>query len=335
MSKYLEYWLYLPVVTKLFHNKYHLDIHRPIRVIVLVGLLLFQFITRCIAQSPKVEIIILGIAQDAGYPQVGCRSSCCAPAWADPDLRRSPVCLGIIDHTASKSWLVEATPDLKYQWQAFTEMTGADPEGILITHAHAGHYTGLMQLGREMMNTNQMPVYVLPRMAQFLSLNGPWNQLVAIQNITINEILPDSLFNLSPNLQCQAILVPHRDEYSETAAFIFTGPSKKLLFIPDIDKWSKWDRNILHLIQTVDFALIDGTFFQDGELKNRAMSEIPHPFVSESISLFESLPLRDRQKVYFIHFNHTNPLVRGGEKAWEQVVATGMNIASQELKISL
>jgi pyrroloquinoline quinone biosynthesis protein B len=231
--------------------------------------------------------------------------------------------------------MIEATPDFKDQWQVLSQTSRLEPKGILITHAHAGHYTGLIQLGKEMMNAQKMPVVVLPRMATYLRNNGPWSQLVSQQNIEIHSIVPDSIYRLSKNLSYQALLVPHRDEYSETAAFIIHGPTKKLLFVPDIDKWNKWRINILTLIKEVDYALIDGTFFKNGELKNRDMSEIPHPFVTESLDLFRQLDLSDRNKIHFIHFNHTNPLVYDDPAALEIVVDTGMNIAREGLILGL
>lgn len=283
----------------------------------------------------QVEVQILGIAQDAGYPQIGCEDSCCYDAWMNLQLRKSPVCLGIYDLQSQKSWIVEATPDLKTQWQTHVVRTGKIPDGFLITHAHTGHYTGLMQLGREMMNSHQMPVYVLPRLASFLKQNGPWDQLTTLGNINLVEIIPDSMFRLSANVTCLAMQVPHRDEYSETAGFVFTGPNKKLLFIPDIDKWAKWERNISSIVREVDYAFLDGTFFRNGELKNRDMSQIPHPFVSESVELFSSLPVADRQKIYFIHFNHTNPLIRRDREAIEFVKAHQMNVAEEGMVIKL
>ena len=51
----------------------------------------------------------------------------------------------------------------------------------------------------------------------------------------------------------------------------------KLIFIPDIDKWDKWGKNIHKVIEDNDYVLIDGTFFGQGEIPNRNMAEIPHP----------------------------------------------------------
>jgi len=86
--------------------------------------------------------------------------------------------LPLVDSSARKWWLFEATPDIKISITVFQEILPEDyykymPEGIFITHAHIGHYTGLMQFGKEVMNTKELPVYVLPRMKNFLETNGP------------------------------------------------------------------------------------------------------------------------------------------------------------------
>ncbi|MBK8501441.1 MAG: hypothetical protein IPL46_04095 [Saprospiraceae bacterium] len=213
------------------------NIGGPIQLLVVMGLFLVYYpmiLGQSIESTPmqQAQVRILGITQDAGYPQIGCKSSCCEKAWLGTVERRSPVCLGIVDRESQMTWMIEATPDLREQWQNLMVATGWETKGILITHAHVGHYTGLMQLGKEMMNASKMPVMVLPRMAEYLRNNGPWSQLVSEQNIDIRPIVPDSTYQLSVNVSCRALLVPHRDEYSETAAFVVSGPTKNCFLYP-------------------------------------------------------------------------------------------------------
>ena len=72
------------------------------------------------------------------------------------------------------------------------------------------------------------------------------------------------------------MLIPHRDEYSETVGFVIRGPDRSALFLPDIDKWDRWERKIADVLADADVAYLDGTFFADGELLGRDMSKIPH-----------------------------------------------------------
>ena len=110
---------------------------------------------------------------------------------------------------------------------------------------------------------------------------------------------------------------------------------KKLLFIPDIDKWQKWDRDIREEIKKVDIALLDGTFYDANELPGRDMSEIPHPFVKESIQLFDHLPAIEKRKIAFIHFNHTNPLLKNNSAEKKLVEKQGMRVATEGAVIPL
>ena len=104
--------------------------------------------------------------------------------------------------------------------------------------------------------------------------------------------------------------MPHRDEYSETVGYVISGPNKSALFIPDIDKWEKWKLDINAEIKKVDYALLDATFFDEKEINNRDISEIPHPFIIESMKKFEMMTPEEKNKIIFIHFNHTNPVLK-------------------------
>lgn len=298
------------------------------------------------------NIIVLGVAQDGGYPHAGCTKKCCTMAWANKEMRRHVVSLALIDPQTKKWWLIEATPDIKDQLSYFRELTGQQynylPEGIFITHAHIGHYTGLMQLGREVMNTKEMKVYVLPKMKKYLETNGPWSQLVQLKNIELISWQPEEdLFGqfrvnsmgrkIADGIGVFTFVVPHRDEYSETAGFCINSFGKRYIFIPDIDKWQKWDTDIFDLVSAVDVALLDGTFYEDGELPGRNINEVPHPFVSETMKLFKRkigkpTPHSITSKIHFIHFNHTNPLLWDTLKQ-NEVRKAGFNIAVQGQKL--
>ncbi|MBT3417342.1 MAG: MBL fold metallo-hydrolase [Flavobacteriales bacterium] len=274
-------------------------------------------------------VMVLGVAQDAGYPQMNCKKDCCKAAWNNPALQRNTSCLAIVDPTTNEQWIIDATPNIKEQLQVLKSKTGTEKvDGVLLTHAHMGHYTGLMHFGREVMGTNKIPVFAMPKMTSFLEENGPWSQLVELENISLQKLKSDSTFSLNENIKVKPFLVPHRDEFSETVGYEITINNKSLIFIPDIDKWGKWETNISELIQKVDYAFLDATFYKNGELK-RNMNEITHPFVEESMELFSTLSDADKQKVHFIHFNHTNPLLIEGSSAQKEVLEKGFNLAKE------
>ncbi|QBA65359.1 MBL fold metallo-hydrolase [Muriicola soli] len=286
-----------------------------------------------------VSLLVLGTLQDAGSPQLGCKKLCCKGLFEHPDPGRKVVSLGIIDHLAEKQFLLEATPDITSQLSDLNQFAGAAPgkmpNGVFLTHAHIGHYTGLMYFGKEAVNASEVPVYAMPRMQSFLQNNGPWGQLLKQGNIKLNPLNADSLVKLTPSLSVTPLRVPHRDEYSETVGFRIKGPRKEALFIPDIDKWERWDRDISAMIAEVDYAFVDATFYHGEELNTRDISQIPHPFVIESMTRFNSLPLAERKKVYFIHLNHTNPLLSPESAEYKKVVSNGFRIAKFGEKIEL
>ncbi|MEK0442733.1 MAG: hypothetical protein RL403_1711 [Bacteroidota bacterium] len=280
-------------------------------------------------------ITVLGIAQDGGYPQAGCQEEHCQRHWRGEEEKRQVVSLGLTDQASGQNWLFEASPDFTSQLQQLHQATGiTDLAGIFLTHAHMGHYAGLLQLGREAMGAKGMPVYVMPRMKEFLETNAPWSQLVALGNIKLILMEQDQPIALTPTLRVTPLKVPHRDEFSETVGFRVETTEKSLLFIPDIDKWPLWEQSILTEVARVDVALLDATFYQEGELPNRNMSEIPHPFVAETMALFSQMPAAEKRKIKFIHFNHTNPLILEGPER-NRVRNLGFDVANERERILL
>ena len=282
-------------------------------------------------------LFVLGVTQDAGYPQSGCYEPHCMPGWRDPRLRRSAASLALIDPSAGEKFLFEATPDFPAQLYDLEREAPSDRfrlGGIFLTHAHIGHYAGLMFLGHEAMGAAAVPVHAMPRMTEYLRRNGPWSQLVEYENIMLEPLRDGESVNLG-RIIVTPFLVPHRDEYSETVGFRITGPAKTAVFIPDIEKWSAWDTGLATLVRSVDYALIDATFFADGELPGRDMSKVRHPFVTESMAALDELSGSERKKVWFIHMNHTNPLLDKDSEQSRLVTSRGFNIAIEGTRLDL
>ncbi len=286
-----------------------------------------------------VTLIVLGTIQDGGSPHIGCTKNCCKYLFTHPDYRRKVVSLGVIDPQNKQTWLFEATPDMPAQAKMLKNASGFQqkemPDGIFVTHAHIGHYTGLMYLGKEALNSKGVPTYAMPRMKIFLENNGPWSQLVALNNIDLQPLQNEQTVVLSNNIKVTPIIVPHRDELSETVGYRIEGPNKKILFIPDINKWALWNKDIAHEISTVDYAFVDGTFYSGDELQTRNLAEIPHPFIIESMKLLGNLPAREKAKVYFIHFNHTNPVINPKSPEAATVLRNGFHLAKFGQRVAI
>ena len=282
-------------------------------------------------------ITILGTAQDGGFPHIGCQKKCCDDFYKGVSPKQKVVSLGLIDREAQQKFLFEATPDISTQLADLEKnhlKTNTIIDGVFITHAHMGHYTGLLYFGKEALGKKDIPVYAMPKMKEFLSNNGPWSQLVTTKNIAFSDLKKDSIIPVSNALKVTPFLVPHRDEFSETVGYKIEGRNKSALFIPDINKWSLWEKNIVEEVKKVDYAFLDATFFKEGEI-NRPMSEVPHPFIEETISLFKNESLTTKNKVIFIHFNHTNPALQPNSKERNDLELLGFKFATEGQRFKL
>jgi pyrroloquinoline quinone biosynthesis protein B len=180
-----------------------------ILLILLIGTLVYRSYSKGspTLSNPEIQsphIVVLGIAQDAGYPQINCKKSCCEKSWDNPSIKKMVSCIGIKDPKTKRAWLIDATPDIKEQLNILLS-DDYTLEGIFLTHAHMGHYTGLLELGREAMGADAIPVYVMPKMKTFLETNGPWSQLVSLKNIELRLIKDGNIIPLTERLTIQSL----------------------------------------------------------------------------------------------------------------------------------
>nr|MBC8421739.1 MBL fold metallo-hydrolase [bacterium] len=277
---------------------------------LLVVICLVSFSIDIVTQpESRFECFVLGRAQDGGMPHLGCEKQCCAEART-LGIEEYPACLGIHDTKTGKLLLIEATPAIEKQISQLHKLSGVTERGrqpidaLLLTHAHIGHYAGLIQLGREVASTKEIPTYVTKRMAHFLTTNGPWSQLVELNQIQIH-IIPDTnplstTFSPLEGLEVEAIKVPHRDEFSDTVAFKIHGPNQTVLFVPDIDRWEGNENLLQQLLAEIDVAYIDATFYDGRELPGRDMTKIPHPMTIDTMKLLSKYATEHPGAIRFI-----------------------------------
>ena len=273
---------------------------------------------------------VLGTAQDGGYPQIGCSEKCCSTAWKNQSLVRFPSCLALINPSTKKYWLFDVTPEIKKQVQML-DSYGCSLDGVFITHAHIGHYMGLINFGLEVMNLDNIPVYVMPRMKSFLESNSIIDQLIRNDNINLIELADQDYFSID-GAMIKPFSVPHRNELSETVGFQIKGKEKSVIYLPDIDSWSGWGDNLLGLIHSNDILFLDGTFFSKDELKSRDIARVPHPAITNTMNRLSDLDLELKRKIHFIHFNHTNDVLRDGSDAANDVIERGF-LLSKEMQL--
>ena len=301
------------------------------RLVSLLFFSIFLFSFKDKENSPYV--VVLGVAQDGGAPHAACEKTCCINKWNNPNLHNKVSSIGIVDPVTNEVWMIDATPDFAEQLHFLTSNNIRELKGIFLTHAHIGHYTGLMHLGREVMGAKSTVVNVMPKMESFLRNNGPWSQLVDLKNISLSRLIDSKKVYLNTRLSITPFKVPHRDEFSETVGYRIEGPSKSLVFIPDIDKWSKWQTDIVDIVENSDYSLLDGTFYDINELPGRDMSQIPHPFIVETMKIFKNSDKKD--SIFFIHLNHTNPALDNSSNEFQNIIDSGFNITQRGNKLNL
>lgn len=202
-------------------------------------------------------------------------------------------------------------------------------DGVLLTHAHIGHYTGLIFFGYESMHTGEVPVTCTPKMWDFLAANAPWDQLVRLRNIVPEIVQPDKPLRLHDRLEVAAMRVPHRDEYADTVGYLLRGPERTMLYVPDTDSWEKWETPLIEHLNGVDIAILDGTFFSMDELPGRDISSVSHPLISRSMDLLEPLVRAGKLQVYFTHMNHSNLALDPEGEALREVRERGFHIVEE------
>jgi|SRR5580693_4212270 pyrroloquinoline quinone biosynthesis protein B len=302
------------------------------------------------AGSPGPRLVALGTVQDGGLPQPGCECARCVAARRDPARRRYVASLGIWCPQSGRFYLVDATPDLGAQIEQVHRLRGVAErlaargstdrkpvDGVLLTHAHVGHYLGLAFFGFEVLDTRELPVYGSARMTAFLSGNGPWDQLVRRRNIVPRPLAPGRPLALDDGVSVVPLAVPHRAEYTDTFGFIVRGPRVRALYVPDTDSWTAWPVPLPELVERekIDVALLDGTFESAAELPGRDVRRIGHPLMSETMDLLAGRVAAGRLKVWFTHLNHSNRALEPGSAARRALEARGFRVLAEGEQIPL
>ena len=287
----------------------------------------------------RFEVLVLGIAQDGGLPHVGCSKPCCVAARRS-GRRLYPASLAIHDSETGRLCLVEATPRIEPQLDLLHGLTGQrhrsrqPVDAVMITHAHIGHYLGLAQFGFEVAATKDLPVFVTERFSDYLRGHGPWRQLVEMQQIALRPTTAGTEFSPIPGITVTPVKVPHRDEFSDTMAFRIQGPNKTVLFVPDIDSWRAAPGLLERLVEGVDVAYLDATFYDGRELPGRDLTKIRHPFMTDTMQRLDGQAKLHPGRFRFIHLNHTNPALHD-PKLRRSISARGFRIAVQGERVGI
>ena len=331
------------------------------------SLLLLAFLVGCgpglrSAAGQGARLRVLGTVQDGGLPHAGCACDRCEMARRDSRCRRwiSSLALLLPDGDGHEQvFLIDVSPDIREQLDMLRDVPRSPEnavrgglDGVFLTHAHIGHYLGLAFFGFEAMNTKGLPVYSTPRMAEFLKANGPWSQLVRLNNIDLRELAPGNAVSLPfagdrERVSVKPIRVPHREEYSDAVGYVIrrertldraaAAGAHTVFYVPDTEPWRTWEPSLVETIdrESVDLILVDGTFYSNAELPGRSVASIGHPLMTDSMELLEPLVRARRLEVYFTHLNHSNPVLEPGGAEAREVGVRGFQVAKEGMEIRL
>ena len=272
----------------------------------------------------NIRAMILGIAQDGGVPHPGCYCDTCQFYW-DNQIVLSPSSLAIIDE--KQLHLFDVTRNLDRQLRKVGNKNVTD---IWLTHGHIGHIDGIGLFGKEVMNLKNVRLHASELMIKLIENTPKWNKLIEDKILIPIQFNSNESMQISENLKITPIRVPHRDELTDTHAFMINGPEKSLLYLPDHDTWEE----TLDMVQQdsviewfdflgIEIVLMDGTFWSKNELSRQ--DDVPHPPVLESLERLGNVKGKELE-VFFIHFNHTNPLLIPKSNEIKKLLDSGCKI---------
>ncbi len=291
--------------------------------------------------GPFVRVV--GTVQDGGLPHAACACDRCEAARRDPARRRRIASLALVLPESGRVYLIDATPDIREQLDSLADVRHppagrvdrAPVDGVFLTHAHIGHYLGLAFFGFEAVHPRGLPVYATASMAAFLRENAPWDGLVERRNVEPVVIAPGVPVELGEGVSVAALAVPHRREYTDTVGYLIAGPRSRVLYVPDTDGWEGWRPPLREVLEGVDLALLDGSFFSLDELPGRDVASIGHPLVRQTMDLLAGLATSGRTRVLFTHLNHSNPALDPGSEARREIERRGFALAAEGEEIPL
>jgi len=201
------------------------------------------------------------------------------------------------------------------------------PDAVLLTHAHIGHYAGLIFFGKEVASTRKLPVYCTQQMRIFLESNKPYSYLIKRGEIAITDLKCGEALTYDGALHITPVEVPHRNEDTETLAFMIKS-KRSLFYAPDFDRYTE---AIDRCVRDSDTSILDGCFWSREEILDRAFDEIPHPTMMESRERLRGY----EDRIIFTHINHTNPVLNRDGLHRAELEKQGFRIASERLDIIL
>ncbi|WP_026413397.1 pyrroloquinoline quinone biosynthesis protein PqqB [Actinomadura oligospora] len=289
-----------------------------------------------------MRVRVLGTAAGGGVPQWNCGCGGCAGARRHPERRRSHASLAVSGSSAGPWYVVNATPDLTDQIEAWADLR---PEpggrrsplaGVILTDAELDHTLGLFQL-REASR-----VSVLSTAAVWRGLSNGLRVhevLAPYTDLSWRELRDGESVRLDGGLRVRAVPVSgKRPRYAAeeraghwSVALRIDGERGSLVYAPAIADWSpELDKEL----SDADCVFVDGTFWDDQEPRTAGfsrrtatqMGHLPISGPSGTAGRLARLPARHR---FYTHLNNTNPLTDPDAPQHALLAADGIEVAAE------
>lgn len=267
----------------------------------------------------KVEI--LGSVQDGGVPHLGANSKADEMARQNRENIKyvTSVLLKEGESNNSPKYLIEASPDIRYQVDA------GYIDGVFIPHTGLGHVTGLLYFGKEGQNAQDLNVHTNKDVERFLMNNDPYRYLLDRENIEIQNLGDQQEMELMGG-KITSYQYEHAALVEKTTGYMIEGESKKLFYLSDIDEIN---RDVKEKVKEADIAILDGTFYSKDEIER--YEEVPHPTIPETMEKFSETDT----EIYFIHMNHTNPVLIEDTEERQEVEERGFGVVEKGMEFQI
>jgi pyrroloquinoline quinone biosynthesis protein B len=276
---------------------------------------------------------LLGTAAGGGFPQWNCACTLCDLCRKFPKIVRPRLQLQAAFSIDAEKWfLINASPDLRFQIEANSELQpsalhgrrNTPIQGIILTSADLDQVLGLLLL-REF---QPLTVYATRLIRRTLEANSFFRMLERVpKQLTWVEIHPGEAFTLDSKVTCTPIplsgSLPHYarefgtdkldpEEPGQVAlGLLLEAEGRRLAYTPSVPEVTDVLRNIY---DSCDVILVDGTFWSNAELNRthcgtplaRSIGHVPMSGDDGTIALLAGVTARQR---IFVHINNTNPVL--------------------------
>jgi pyrroloquinoline quinone biosynthesis protein B len=305
---------------------------------------------------------VLGAAAGGGFPQWNCACANCNRLRKRefPGTPRSQTQLAI-SADGGEWFLVNASPDLRYQIEAFpplhpdSSITRHTPiNGVVLTCAEVDAVLGLLLL-RESQPLN---VYATAGVRRLLMEDNSLFGVLRRQTDQVrwHDAVPGTPFSLDSirgrptGISCTPLstyaafpghVPPDRAKQlngSDAVVGLFIEhQGRQIAFFPGaLAVAPEW----LERMETCDAVFFDGTFWSDDELirihgDGKAAREMGHLPVGDAGGALELFSRLTRPRKIFIHINNTNPMLDESSEEHRRVLEAGWELATDGMEIQL